>query len=142
MSCFLTPSKGRHFTYPEGLKQEVLDVTGGKYELDVTFRTEDRDGVREQLFEMTENRFKVAKHLAENKPWDFMVYEIGIDRFHNAFWKYFDPAHPKYTKGNKYERLAILCRGLRLYDLMTFPVSADPFWQQMRYEYLYVYSRT
>ena len=107
VSCFLTPSKERPFAYPEALKQEVLDVTGGKYEFDVTFRTEDRDGIKEQLFEMTESRFKVAEHLAEHKPWDFFImHEIGFDRLHHAFWKYFDPAHPKYAKGNKYERIA------------------------------------
>ena len=107
VSCFLTPSKERPFTYPEELKKEILDITGGKYEFDVTFRTEDRDAIKKDLFDMTKTRIEVAKHLLKRKPWNFFImHEIGFDRLHHAFWKYFDPAHPKYVKGNKYERIA------------------------------------
>ena len=70
----------------------------------MTFRTENRADVKKELFEMTEKRFDVAEHLAKTKPWDFfMLHEIGFDRLHHAFWKFFDPKHPKYAKGNQYE---------------------------------------
>ncbi|MBZ5545558.1 MAG: hypothetical protein LAO07_18085, partial [Acidobacteriia bacterium] len=26
-----------------------------------------------------------------------------FDRLHHAFWKFFDPKHPKYVRGNEYE---------------------------------------
>ena len=78
-----------------------------RYIFDVTFRTEDRDAIKAQLFEMTRKRFEVAKYLAAKKDWNlFMLHEIGFDRLHHAFWKYFDPSHPKYVKGNKYESVA------------------------------------
>ena len=106
VSCFITPSAERPFTYPAELKEEVLKAAGGKYIFDVTFRTEDRDAVKKELFEMTEKRFDVAEYLAKNKPWDFFVmHEIGFDRLHHAFWKFFDPAHPKHEPGNKYEKI-------------------------------------
>ncbi len=106
VSCFITPSADRPFTYPAELKDEVLKAAGGKYIFDVTFRTEDREAVKEELFEMTRKRFDVAEYLAKNKPWDlFIMHEIGFDRLHHAFWKYFDPTHPKYVKGNKYEHI-------------------------------------
>jgi predicted AlkP superfamily phosphohydrolase/phosphomutase len=106
VSCFITPSAERPFTYPAELKEEVLKAAGGKYIFDVTFRTEDRDAIRDELFEMTEKRFDVAEYLAKNKPWDFFVmHEIGFDRLHHAFWKFFDPTHPKYMAGNKYEKI-------------------------------------
>jgi predicted AlkP superfamily phosphohydrolase/phosphomutase len=106
VSCFLTPSIEKQFTHPQSLKQEILDVTNGKYLFDVTFRTEDREAVKKELFEMTETRFDVAEHLAREKPWDFFImHEIGFDRLHHAFWKFFDPSHPKYVKGNPYERI-------------------------------------
>lgn len=106
ISCFITPNQDKAFTYPAELKQEVLSVTNGKYIFDVTFRTENRDAIKKELFEMTEKRFDVAEYLAKNKPWDFfIIHEIGFDRLHHAFWKYFDPTHPKYVPGNEYEHL-------------------------------------
>ena len=106
VSCFITPSDERPFTNPPELKGEVLEAAGGKYVFDVTFRTEDRDAIRKELFEMTEKRFDVAEHLVRTRPWDFfMMHEIGFDRLHHAFWKFFDPAHPKHPAGNRYERI-------------------------------------
>jgi predicted AlkP superfamily phosphohydrolase/phosphomutase len=104
VSCFLTPSSDRPFTNPEELREEVMKAAGGEYLFDVTFRTESRGEVKKELFEMTEKRFDVAEYLAKNKPWDFfMMHEIGFDRLHHAFWKFFDPGHPKYVKGNEFE---------------------------------------
>jgi predicted AlkP superfamily phosphohydrolase/phosphomutase len=106
VSCFITPSIEREFTYPASLKSEVLSVTNGKYIFDVTFRTEDRDALKAELFEMTEKRFDLAEYLAKNKPWDFFVlHEIGFDRLHHAFWKFFDPTHPKFKPGNRYQKI-------------------------------------
>jgi predicted AlkP superfamily phosphohydrolase/phosphomutase len=106
VSCFITPSMEKAFTYPPELKEEILSVTNGKYIFDVTFRTENRDAIKKELFEMTEKRFDVAEYLSKNKPWDFFImHEIGFDRLHHAFWKFFDPTHPKYTRGNQYEHL-------------------------------------
>ena len=112
VSCFLTPSTDKEFTYPPSLKKEIMEVSGGRYLFDVTFRTEDRDRLKEELFEMTETRFDVAEHLAK-KRWDFFImHEIGFDRLHHAFWKFFDPAHPKFTPGNKYEGIDLEYYGL------------------------------
>jgi predicted AlkP superfamily phosphohydrolase/phosphomutase len=106
VSCFITPSMDKVFTYPAELKSEILASSNGEYIFDVTFRTENRDAIRKELFEMTEKRFDVAEYLAKNKPWDFFImHEIGFDRLHHAFWKFFDPTHPKYVAGNQYEHL-------------------------------------
>lgn len=132
VSCFLTPSPERPFTYPDELKKEIMELTKGKYLFDVTFRTEDRDALKRELFAMTETRLEVAQYLVEHKQWDFfMMHEIGFDRLHHAFWKFFDPAHPKYVKGNKYEQVAeeyyeFFDRGLgRL--MRSFPVDTPTF---------------
>jgi predicted AlkP superfamily phosphohydrolase/phosphomutase len=106
VSCFITPSIEKEFTYPASLKKEIMEITDGKYLFDVTFRTEDRDAIKKELFEMTETRFDVAEYLVKKKRWDFFImHEIGFDRLHHAFWKFFDPAHPKYEKGNRYETI-------------------------------------
>ena len=62
------------------------------------------DFALDQVFKMTERRFQVARRLIKNKPWDFfMMVDIGPDRLHHVFWQYFDPRHPLYEPGNKFE---------------------------------------
>ncbi len=105
ISCFLTPSIKSQFTYPQELREEVLQHADGEYILDCdNFRTDNKDGILDTLYKMTDRRFRVAKHLLSTKPWDFfMMVEIGTDRIHHGFWKYFDPKHIKYEPGSKYE---------------------------------------
>ncbi len=97
LSCFLTPSPNSNYTYPANLKQEVGDNCGD-YIVDVeNFRTNDKDRLLEAIFELTRNRFKIAKYLINAKDWHFfMMVEMGPDRLHHGFWKYFDTSHPKY----------------------------------------------
>ena len=104
ISCFLTPSTQSQYTYPADLRGEI-EALVGDYKLDVEdFRTEEKDDLLRQIYDMTEKRFKVVKHLMREKEWDFfMLVEIGVDRIHHAFWKYFDPQHPKYEAGSRYE---------------------------------------
>jgi predicted AlkP superfamily phosphohydrolase/phosphomutase len=53
---------------------------------------------------MTERRFQVARRLIRSKPWDFfMMVEMGLDRLHHCFWQFYDPQHPLYEPGNRYE---------------------------------------
>lgn len=106
VSCFLTPPGAGRYTHPPDLRREIEDLVGD-YLFDVKFRVEDRDTLREGLFEMTEKRFDVVRHLATTRPWDFfMVVEIGVDRLGHAFWKFFDPGHPRHVPNNPYERVA------------------------------------
>ncbi|MDW8275262.1 MAG: alkaline phosphatase family protein, partial [Candidatus Nitrosocaldus sp.] len=103
ISCFITPSEKADYTYPRGLRQEVESLVG-KYIFDVVFRTEDRDAILKDIYEMTERRFKVIKYLLSKERWDyFMFVEIGVDRLHHAFWKFHDRNHPKYVPRNRYE---------------------------------------
>lgn len=107
VSCFLTPNSGVDFTYPRHMKGEVQGIAG-EYVFDIEFRTDERDQVLQELFDMTEKRWRVAEHLLTTKPWDlFMMVEIGVDRLHHCFWKFFDPEHPHYEPGNKYEHVAL-----------------------------------
>jgi predicted AlkP superfamily phosphohydrolase/phosphomutase len=105
VSCFITPKDGtRDFTYPVSLGEEIQEAAGGNYMFDVAFRTEDRDEILRKLYEMTDKRFEVIKHLLKKEPWDyFMFVEIGVDRLHHMFWKFYDKTHPKYVPNNKYE---------------------------------------
>src|SRR3712207_4970612 len=62
---FLAPSSGvPDFTSPRELGDELRSVAG-EYALDIEdFRTHQKDRVAQQLFDLTEQRFTVARHLA------------------------------------------------------------------------------
>ena len=103
ISDFITPDHTKKYTWPPWLKNEI-EKYFGPYIFDVIFRTEDRDKVKRELWKMTTQHFKVIRYLLKNKKWDFTWFvEIGTDRLHHAFWKYWDKNHPKYISGNKYE---------------------------------------
>ena len=104
VSCFLTPSTEYQYTYPPMLRREVEQVVG-EYLFDCpNFRTDDKDDLLRQIYEMTDRRFALAEHLLGTKPWDlFAMVEMGTDRIHHGFWKYMDPEHRKYEPGNRFE---------------------------------------
>lgn len=104
VGCFLTPGPDSDYTYPPALKAE-LTARFGPYRLDVeNFRSEDKQRILDDIYRMTEQHFAMARHLVTSRPWDFfMMVEMGTDRIHHAFWKYFDPAHRKYERGNPFE---------------------------------------
>ncbi len=105
VSCFLTPAITNPYTYPAGLRDEIAALVG-EYMVDVKgFRTEDKDWLLRQIYEMTEKRFRVVRHFLRTKAWDFFMFvEMGTDRIHHGFWKFFDPGHRAYEKGNRYEQ--------------------------------------
>lgn len=106
VSCFLTPPSAKSFTYPEELRAEIdEELDGQDYIFDIpNYREKGEEVVLEQVFAMTERRFKVARRLVRSKPWDFfMLVEMGPDRLHHVFWQHFDPQHPKHERGNRFE---------------------------------------
>ena len=107
VGCFLTPPSAEHYAYPYELEVEIEEELGGKgeYIFDIpNFRQQGMEFVLDQVFKMTERRFKVARRLVKNKPWDFfMMVEMGMDRLHHVFWHYFDPKHPLYRQGIPFE---------------------------------------
>jgi predicted AlkP superfamily phosphohydrolase/phosphomutase len=105
ISCFLTADpRTDPYTYPAELRTEVESLVGA-YRNDVrNFRSEDRDRILAEVYEMTEQRFRISAHLLDTRPWDFfMMVEIGLDRMHHAFWRFSDPDHPRYEPGHRYQ---------------------------------------
>jgi predicted AlkP superfamily phosphohydrolase/phosphomutase len=105
ISSFLTPSTQSAYTHPPELKHEIADLLGGEYLFDVPqFRTENKDYLLEQIYALADLQHEVVKHLMTTKPWDFFMHvDMGVDRIHHGFWKYFDERHPQYVAGNPYE---------------------------------------
>jgi predicted AlkP superfamily phosphohydrolase/phosphomutase len=105
ISCFITPDKTKEWTYPQSLKMEVEKIAPD-YIFDVEFRTDEKEKLVSQIYQMTEQRFRIVKYLMEHKPWDlFMFVEMGPDRIHHGFWKFFDKEHHHYQSGNRYENV-------------------------------------
>jgi predicted AlkP superfamily phosphohydrolase/phosphomutase len=106
ISDFLTPDGAQDFVSPASLRDEI-QAAGGGYTFDVTFRADDRDRIGRELLEMTRQHIAVARHLWKKERWDFFaLHEIGPDRVHHTFWKFFDPAHPRYEENPKFREFA------------------------------------
>lgn len=102
---FITPDTNRNYTYPPELAKEIKNLVED-YQVDVEFRIEDKRNLVKELHEMTEKHFKVIKHLIRTKDWNFFMFvEIGLDRIHHAFWKYFDESHHLHEPGSEFENV-------------------------------------
>jgi predicted AlkP superfamily phosphohydrolase/phosphomutase len=101
---FLTPDTKSDYTYPSEFKHEIAKIVGD-YILDVReFRSDKKDAILKEIFEMTRKRFQLARYLLAEKQWDyFMMVEIGVDRIQHAFWGSMDKTHRNYRAGNSYE---------------------------------------
>lgn len=98
VSCFLTPSSSSKFTFPQELRNELLKNVG-EITFDVSnFRRDDKVGLFRDILHLTEKRFELYKYLMQ-KEWDiFFFVEMGPDRMHHGFWKYYDRFHRKYEE--------------------------------------------
>ena len=103
ISGFLAPGIDKTYTYPESLMEEIEDIVG-EYSLDVFYRTEEKEELYTNLIDMVKKRHKLTKYLMKEKPWDlFVLMEVGSDRLHHGFWRFYDREHHKYEPGNEYE---------------------------------------
>lgn len=107
IGCFLTPDASRNeYTYPASVGDEIRALVGD-YGVDVPgFRTDDKDWLRQQIFEMSRKHWKLVRWLLAEKEWDYFHYvDIGLDRVHHGFWDSFDTRHIHYKPGNRYENV-------------------------------------
>jgi predicted AlkP superfamily phosphohydrolase/phosphomutase len=98
VSCFLTPSADSEWASPPALRPE-LERLVGEYRMDVLgFRSPDRARVLAELYAMVDQHFTMAGHLLDRDPdWDlFWMVEMGLDRFHHAFWSTWNPDHARH----------------------------------------------
>ena len=107
IGCFLTPNTiDKEFTHPAALKTKINELVG-EYPVDVKgFRTDNKDWLREQIFEMSGKQWKVVHWLLKEQEWEYFHFvDIGLDRVHHGFWNYFDKKHVQYQPGNPYENV-------------------------------------
>jgi predicted AlkP superfamily phosphohydrolase/phosphomutase len=98
VSGMLSP-KGRTFTHPPGLGDELLSAVPG-YRLDLEWQLyAGREGaLLRDLTEMTRLRGAAACYLQAHYPCDLLaVAFIGPDRLQHALWRHLDPTHPHHS---------------------------------------------
>ncbi len=108
VSCFMAPSTTAAYTHPASVAEELARITGASgYRLDVeNFRSPDLDRIGQDIFDLTEQRFAVARHLMTTREWEFFGFvDMGPDRLHHGFWKYCDPGHPQHDPANPYRHM-------------------------------------
>lgn len=103
VSCFLTPDASHLHTYPRELAAE-LSGQFGEYEPDVDeYRTEDLPALRDALYRLSAQRFDIAEHMLRTRRPDFLaMVDIGLDRFHHAFWTHLDADDPRHDPHGPY----------------------------------------
>jgi len=106
VSGFMHPGGDAPWCFPRKLEREI-ETRFGPYRADVEdFRSDDLDRVYRDVVEMTDQHFAIARWIwKEERPDFMMMVEIGVDRFHHAFWSHIDPEHPRFEPGNRYEHL-------------------------------------
>jgi len=106
VSGFMWPGSDAPWCFPRGLEAELVDRFG-PYLADVgNFRANDLDRIYRDIVTMTAQHVDIAVHVWSEKQPDFMMMvEIGVDRFHHAFWRHIDPEHPRHEPGNQWEHL-------------------------------------
>jgi len=105
VASFLTPNKEVQYTWPDEVKAELDRAADGDYMIDVDdFRTEDKNRLLDQIYEMTGRRWKAFRHFYKRDDYDFaIVVEMGVDRIHHGFWRFFDKSHRLYEPGSPWE---------------------------------------
>jgi predicted AlkP superfamily phosphohydrolase/phosphomutase len=106
VSGFMHPGGDAPWCFPSSLQAE-LEQRFGAYLSDVDeFRSDDLERIYRDILAMTEQHFEIARWVWEQKKPSFMMMvEIGVDRFHHAFWRHIDPEHPRHEPGNAYASL-------------------------------------
>jgi predicted AlkP superfamily phosphohydrolase/phosphomutase len=107
VGCFLTPDPAKDvFTHPPEIGATLNALVGG-YEVDVRgFRTDNKDWLKREIFEMSRKHWHAVRWLLANQEWDYFHYvDIGLDRVHHGFWDCFDPQHVQHQPGNKWQNV-------------------------------------
>ncbi len=90
----LAPGLNEKSVHPTSLLKNLIRRYPD-YAFDISdFRTLSLKEVWQAILRMTESRFQLAAELLAQPSWDlFVLVEIGLDRVHHVFWKFWDREH-------------------------------------------------
>lgn len=73
VSCFLTPDLRRPATFPKSLATTIAEVAP-RYAVDVAgYRSDERPRLLAEIRDMTQERFRLFRHLLRSEPWTFAM---------------------------------------------------------------------
>ena len=85
VGCFLCVSEKLEFTYPQELRQEILQQG---YKIDNVTRYRVSDKVfYEQIIDFMERQKSVCVELLKNKEWDMFFFALRPEPLQNRFWE-------------------------------------------------------
>ncbi len=105
VGCFLTPDPNKDvYTHPGAVKEQIASLVGD-YPVDVKgFLTDNKEWLRDEIYNMSRKHFEVVRHLLVNSEWNYFQFvEIGLDRLHHGFWRFHDPRHVLHQPGDRYQ---------------------------------------
>lgn len=105
VGCFLTPDTTKNpYAHPESVQKEISQIVG-EYPVDVKeYRTDQKERLKEEIYDMSRKHFSVVRHFLQNHDWDYFHFvEIGLDRMQHGFWQYQDQQHVLYQPDNPYQ---------------------------------------
>ncbi|MDH4136439.1 MAG: alkaline phosphatase family protein [Anaerolineae bacterium] len=90
-----TPTQDSRFTYPDSLRQELINKFDYEVERTQKYQSGYEDSFRAVVEAIEEKRAKAVLYLMAQYDWDFfMVVFRGTDVLSHAFWRFIDPTHP------------------------------------------------
>lgn len=118
----LTPGPKSRFTYPPGLRRELLDMG---YIIDIgetmlaktALFKRDPKAFLSEVVDMVGKRLEAAKYLMRSFDWDlFIVVFVALDRVNHLFWRFLDPRHIAYDKIAARSLVPLIARCYRAVD--------------------------
>jgi predicted AlkP superfamily phosphohydrolase/phosphomutase len=94
----LTPDVSSEYTYPAGLKEELLKIVPD-YQCEIEYGLPHLDKLARQILGSIQNREKVILHLLQEKPWDFFFAVFTeTDIAQHRYWAGIDARHPDHAR--------------------------------------------
>ena len=106
LSGLLANGLNSNSVYPANLLN-TIKLNMPEYRFDISnFRTEDKEFLIKDIYQMTTARFKLARLLLDTTDWDsFILVEIGLDRLQHAFWQFMDNQSINYQPDSPYKNV-------------------------------------
>lgn len=99
-SDFLTPKSENRISWPEEIQDEIESQFGPfRLYFNQVYTPRNIGNVLDEAFENLEYRFKTARYLIKNNPWNLaLVHCFGTDRLQHELFHLLDPKHPAYRE--------------------------------------------
>lgn len=119
ISGLLTPRNKVDYTYPAGLRAEILDAVGD-YAADPYDPLSPNKILLKEFLYWMRKREEANRYLLQKHPWDFFINVIqALDHLQHLFWHHLDPRHPYYNPREAKRYAPLITECYRLADTIV-----------------------